>query len=425
MRILLCGGGNAVHVLASYIGAHHTEHENLILSLYPGEADRLRDAVPDTGIRCTNDLGETVSGCPVRIASRARDVCDDEKPLDMVLLALPSFAHESYLRALKPYLAPGVWIGAMPGEGGFDLTARHVLGDELVNASTVFALETLPWACRIVEYGRSVEVLGTKKEVDIVVASPTTAPTGHVQDPVSVLQKLVGRKGLPVLEPACNFLAVTLMNINSIWHPTISFGYYRDKDVTQPWDEPPLFYQGADEYTGYLLGAISDEVLELKRVLTKDKYPDGTLDLSSLHHVREWMMRSYGDDIADTSSIHTMLQTNKGYKGLTHPMRTVVAGEESKPQYLPNFGYRYFSEDVPMGLIVTRGIAELAGVPTPNMDRVLLWCQDRMGKEYLQKDKDTGRLTLTGKDLGTTRAPQTFGYTDLDTFMKTNQYLRT
>eukprot|EP00536_Pseudo-nitzschia_multiseries_P013532 jgi/Psemu1/211889/e_gw1.582.11.1 len=420
MKILLCGGGNAVHVLTSYIGAQHPEHEVLILSLFPGEAKRLRDALSDTGIRCTNDFGETVCGIPVSIGSSARDVCEDNT-LDMVLLALPSFAHESYLKALKPYLTPGVWIGAMPGEGGFDLTVRHALGDEFVNASTVFALETLPWACRIIDYGRSVEVLGTKKEVDIVVAAPTISTTCSTMDPVAVLQRLVGQKGLPVLKPACNFLAVTLMNINSIWHPTISFGYYRDKDVTQPWDEPPLFYQGADEYTGELLGAISDEVLELKRVLTKDKYPDGTLDLSSLHHVRDWMLRSYGDDIADTSSIHTMLQTNKGYKGLTHPMRTV--NTETKPQYLPNFDYRYFSEDIPMGLIVTRGIAELAGVPTPNMDRVLLWCQDRMGKEYLQKDKDTGRLQLTGKDLGTTRAPQTFGYTDLDTFMKTNHYL--
>ena len=67
---------------------------------------------------------------------------------------------------------------------------------------------------------------------------------------------------------------------------------------------------------------------------------------------------------------------------------------------------------------MSRGIAELAGVPTPNMDSVIVWCQDKMGKQYLV---DSGRLT--GKDLGTTRAPQTFGFTDLDTFMKTNHYV--
>mmetsp|Transcript_25008 Transcript_25008/g.54918 ORF Transcript_25008/g.54918 Transcript_25008/m.54918 type:complete len:226 (+) Transcript_25008:2036-2713(+) len=223
---------------------------------------------------------------------------------------------------------------------------------------------------------------------------------------------MVGR--LPVMKPASNFLAVTLMNINSTWYPTISFGYYRNRDVTKPFEEPPLFYQGADEYTGEMLGKNSDEVLELKRVLI-EKYPG--LDLSSLHHVREWMIRSYGDGIEDKSSIYRMLLTNKGYRGLTHPMKIVNTSGGNK-KYLPNFNYRYFSEDIPMELIMSRGIAELAGVPTPNMDSVIVWCQDKMGKQYLV---DSGRLT--GKDLGTTRAPQTFGFTDLDTFMKTNHYV--
>ena len=54
----------------------------------------------------------------------------------------------------------------MPGEGGFDLCAIHVLGREFIRNSNLFALETLPWACRILDYGRQVEVLGTKKEVE-------------------------------------------------------------------------------------------------------------------------------------------------------------------------------------------------------------------------------------------------------------------
>ncbi|MGK3734020.1 MAG: hypothetical protein ACI8RD_006179 [Bacillariaceae sp.] len=402
-KILLCGGGNAVHVLTSYISAQ-PGNDVTILSLFPGEAERLRNAITYDGIKCMNDIGDDVHGKSVFVTASVESIDPD---IDIVILALPSFAHEEYLKALKDRMKPGVLIGAMPGEGGYDLTVRHVLGDDFVTASSVFALETLPWACRIVEYGKSVEVLGTKKEIDVVVA-PKQGET--VNQVLEKLQRLVGR--LPVMKPACNFLAVTLMNINSIWHPTISYGYYRNKDVTKPFDEKPLFYQGADAYTGEKLEKISDEVLELKRVLV-EKYP--SLDLSSLHHVREWMLRSYGDDIKDKSSIYKMLQTNKGYDGLTHPMREVDTSDGKK--YMPNFNYRYFSEDVPMGLVVTRGIAELAGVPTPNMDDVILWCQEKMGKEYLTHG------TLTGKDLSTTRAPQTFGFTDLDTFLKVNHYI--
>ena len=70
-----------------------------------------------------------------------------------------------------------------------------------------------------------------------------------------------------------------------------------------------------------------------------------------------------------------------------------------------------------MGLIVTRGIAELARVKTPHMDNVILWCQEMLDKEYLVDGE------LKGKDLESTRAPQKYGFKDLDTFMKVNHYL--
>ena len=403
MKVLLCGGGNAIHVLTSLVGAQ-PDAEVSILSLFPGEADRISASISDQGIKCMNDLGDDVYGKPMAISDKP----EIASGADLVILALPSFTHELYLKALKPYLKRGVILGAMPGEGGFDLCARHILGDEFVNASNLFALETLPWACRIIEYGKVVEVLGTKKEIDVVI---TPKVGGSIEPVLETLQKIVGR--LPKMVPACNFLAVTLMNINSVWHPTISYGFYRNRDVTKPMDEPPLFYQGADEYTGEKLDKVSNEVLELKRVLL-EKYP--SLDLKDVHHVRDWMLRSYGDDIGDKSSIYKMLLSNKGYRGLTHPVREIETPEGKK--YLPNFKYRYFSEDIPCGLIVTRGIAELAGVPTPHMDDVIMWCEEVMGKEYLVDGK------VAGKDVATSRSPQHYGFTDLDTFMKANHYIK-
>ncbi|KAL7569817.1 hypothetical protein ACA910_008830 [Epithemia clementina (nom. ined.)] len=419
-KVLLCGGGNAIHVLTSYIGAPLKHCQVSILSLFPGEAQRLRDAIPpESGIACINDLtDEPVVGRPTLITDDpAEAAAAAEAPVDVVILALPSFTHETYLRALQPYLQPGVILGAMPGEGGFDLCARFVLGDDFCNQSHLFALETLPWACRIVEYGKTVEVLGTKKEIDVVISSSPEKENTSSDDAVVVLallQQLVGP--LPKLMPASNFLAVTLMNINSVWHPTISYAFYQNRDVTIPLDEPPLFYQGASEYTGELLSQISDEVLALGRVL-QERYPG--LDLSSLHHVRDWMLRSYGNDISDTTNIYTMLLTNKGYRGLTHPMRAVPdETDATKTKYLPNFQYRYFSEDIPCGLVVTRGIAALANVPTPYMDQVIFWCQNCMGKEYLTAD---GRLA--GRDLHETRCPQRYGIFDLETFMVKNRYV--
>jgi len=84
--------------------------------------------------------------------------------------------------------------------------------------------------------------------------------------------------------------------------------------------------------------------------------------------------------------------------------------------FMPNFRYRYFSEDIPVGLMVTRGVAELAGVPTPHMDEVIVACQTWMGKEYL-KDGRVG-----GANVGETRAPQVYGHTSIEGFMDTCRY---
>ncbi|KAL7565737.1 hypothetical protein ACA910_005430 [Epithemia clementina (nom. ined.)] len=403
------------------------------------------------GICCITDQGDNVNGAiPMVITDRPSELQGD---IDICLLALPSFAHEQYLAALKDRLQHGVILGAMPGQGAFDLCARHVLGHEFCAASHLFATETLPWACRIVDYGQTVQVLGTKKEIDVVIV-PAAVDSTRTQPDImygemagddsmiekqshdsavnvlKILQQMVGP--LPKLHPVDNFLAVTLMSINSIGHPAISYAFYCHKDITIPFDEPPLFYQGANEYTGQVLSQLSDEVLEIGRVL-KLRYP--ALDLSSLHHVRDWFLRSYGPDIGDKTNIYTMLMTNKGFCGLTHPMIPCVVPNEDDDaadavceaegetkstsiKYLPNFQSRYFIEDVPCGLVVTRGIAELAGVPTPFMDKVLIWCQECMGKEYLIPE--TGKLQ--GKDIMETRCPQRYGFNNLDDFMTQNRY---
>merc|ERR1712100_751867 len=70
---------------------------------------------------------------------------------------------------------------------------------------------------------------------------------------------------------------------------------------------------------------------------------------------------------------------------------------------LPNFKNRYFEEDIPQGLVVYKGVAELAGVSTPLMTKIIEWAQHHMQKEYLVDGR------LVGKHVNETNAPQRFG----------------
>ena len=119
-----------------------------------------------------------------------------------------------------------------------------------------------------------------------------------------------------------------------------------------------------------------------------------------------WYMRCYPEDISDKTNLYTAIQTNAAYQGLKHPVKKSDDGK-----YLPDFTYRYMTEDIPYGLVVIRGIAEIVGVETPNIDKVLLWSQEKMGKEYLVNSK------IQGKDVEKSRAPQRYKFTSLESIL--------
>ncbi|XP_070194032.1 opine dehydrogenase-like, partial [Littorina saxatilis] len=106
------------------------------------------------------------------------------------------------------------------------------------------------------------------------------------------------------------------------------YAKWRDWDG-QPLSEKSLFYQGLDELGAASLCGVSDEVVATAEAISKQK-PELALD---------WYRREHR---------------------LEHPMKKAGQGK-----WVPDFGYRYLTEDVPFGLVVTKGLAQLAGVPTP------------------------------------------------------------
>jgi len=132
------------------------------------------------------------------------------------------------------------------------------------------------------------------------------------------------------------------------------------------------------------------------------------LDFNSLQvvHIHLWLVRRYPHDISDESTLYKTIQTNAAYQGIKHPVKTTEGGN-----FVPDFTHRYMTEDVPYGLVVVRGIAEIVGVKTPNIDRVLTWCQEKMGKEYLLNSE------FQGKDIASSRAPQRYGFTSLESIL--------
>jgi hypothetical protein len=68
----------------------------------------------------------------------------------------------------------------------------------------------------------------------------------------------------------------------------------------------------------------------------------------------------------------------------------------------------FFWEDIPHGLVVLRGLADLAGASVPVMDQVLLWAQDQMRCVYLVDGQ------LNGHDVASSGAPRCYGIANVD-----------
>lgn len=388
MKLTLCGAGNAAHTLVPILNAGG-QHVVTVFTPAPGEAERWRFLLGSNGmveLRMTD--GSSLVGRPAIITDDPHEAGTDAEG---VLLALPAFAHELVLQMLAPFLPRSALIIALPARSGFEWMARSVLAD---HEGTVAGLQTLPWACRIDEWGRRVEVLGVKAQVDLA-ASPPQATQATVEQMAEMLR-------VP-LSPAPNFLALSLANTGQIIHPGIMYGLFHAWDG-QPFaeDEAPLFYGGVNKETAAVLQALSDEVQQVRARLERK----AGFDLSSVLPLMDWLQRAYPDQIADTGSLQSSFNSNRAYAGLRAPVRPVSGSDQGGSE--PWFSARYLSEDVPFGLLVTKGIAEIAGTPTPTVDRVLLWAQERLGKEYLVDG------LVAGRDVVESRAPQRFGIQDID-----------
>lgn len=391
-RILVCGGGNGAHCLSA-LAASKDNLDVHVLTLYQDEAERWAKHVENENMKLTITKQD---GTQYDIFSKpsliTKDAAKAMSGVEIVFLVVPAFAHAQYFTAIAPHLQPNTLIVGLPGQAGFELQCRHIIGDK-ASSCTIAASESLPFACRIVEFGRHTRILGLKDSLGM---SALKGKACQLSFPVvETVQGILGE--YPKLELLKNYIAINLMADANV-HPPMMYGRWGNWDG-KPLKEEPLFYQGVDDRQADLLSRVSEELLAAAKAI-EQKRKD--VDMSEVIHLFDWYKIHYPDQITDKSSLKMAMRTNKAYDGLVHPMVKTDEG------YVPNFNYRYTSEDVPFGMVVMKGIADLAGVPTPAMDEILAWGQQKLGKEYIVGSK------LIGKDIGLARAPQSFGMTSVD-----------
>ena len=388
--ITVCGGGNGAHALVGNLLLREpTTYVRLYLPL-KDEQNRFIKALSSH-----SSFEMRIAGKVLSVASDRIHVTGDPEEAarsPIIMMVVPAFAHGTILSQLAPHLSKSSTIAVLPARSGLEYQAQDILSKVGQNGCVIIGFQTLPWACRTGEFGHSVIIHGTKKKV-----GAACLPAKEIGEKAKVFSTLLGTNVIPYQ----SMLELSLANTGQLIHPGIIYSVFADRleEVFPSENEIPFFYTSVDEASSKVLSQMSSEVLTIKKVI-EERLPG--FKMPGVVHLSQWLDEAYGEEILDTSSLAKQFQTNRSYQMFRIPVK------KSNDGYRLDVNTRYLTEDVPFGLLVTKGIASIVGIETPVIDEVITNTSAWIGKEYLIDGK------LIGRDVMTTRAPQRYKIDSLE-----------
>ncbi len=294
----------------------HTRHEDRLHPL------RKSGGITARGIQegffplsvMTTDLAHAISGA------------------DLIMLVVPSVAHEYYATALAPLIDGSVPIFLNPGHTGGGLHFVDVLRENdyagpLITGETV----TLTYITRM-ESDAVVGIYSYTKELGFA-----ALPGNRIDDLFEIVHCLY-----PHTVKASSVLETGLSNINAIFHPP---GMILNTGWIERSGGDFLFYrEGITEGVGRATNAIDMERLMVAKALDVPARPF----LDVFHDAGLTTLAA-----RDSGSISRACEESTPNKTLRSP---------------PSLDHRYVHEDVGYGLVPFQAFGRLAGVPTPTID---------------------------------------------------------
>lgn len=287
------------------------------------------------------------------------DLASVVKGADLVMLIVPSIAHEYYAQALASLLTPGMIVFLNPGHTGGAL--HFVSSLARADAPSVLLCETttLTYICRM----EGPATVAMYRETTNLRFAAIPAP--QAQELVRRLCPL-----FPNLKPVANVLETGLMNINAVIHPPgmlMNTGWieYKNGDF--------LFYkEGITPAVARVIEAVDRE-----RLAIGSKY--GLLLPTFIDYFCEAGLTS--EAARQSRSVYRAMQES-------HPNRTIKSP--------PSLDHRYLHEDVGYGLVPMVEFGRLADVSTPTMEGLITLGSVAQGVDYRQEGLTLRKMNLEG-----------------------------
>ncbi len=295
-----------------------------------------------------------------RIAHMTTDVADAVDGADLIMLVVPSVAHQAYAEALAPLLDGDTPVFLNPGHTGGGLHFAHALaGAGYRGTPRLCETVTLTYISRL-EGEATVGIYGyTKRLMFAALPARQTASLHEIVKPL-----------YPEIVPARNVLETGLSNMNAVFHPP---GMLMNAGWIEHSGGDFLFYrEGITEAVGRVVAALDAERVEIAR----------------------------GLGVATRSFLATFHAAGLTTDGALASGSIARACRESEPNRTlrspPSLDHRYVHEDVGHGLVPMAAFARLAGVRCPVIDAHIDLLSAAAGIDYRTRGLTLESMGLDG-----------------------------
>lgn len=356
-KICVVGAGNVGVALAVDVSVK-TGREVIILTKKNGlESGEFVKIDSDTGRTCTSNKISVTSEYNVGIEGA-----------DFVFITLPSFMIESCMKEISMYF-PKILV-FVPGYGG----KEFLCGELEEKGCLVAGFDRSPYVARL--SSRHEVVASTKKSVRL--GCMTRRHTGEL---CGLLSSMVDFE----CHPLDNYLTVALTPSNPILHTARLYSIFKDATADTRLSGMIKFYGEWNDESSRMLLDMDTELQSICRCF-KNIDLSGVIPLS-VHYESDSV-------VALTQKIRSI----KSWHNLDSPMKRVGG------HYFIDLESRYFQEDFSFGLSILKAYAQIVGVATPTMDKVLCWYQGLSGVRLLDSSMELADELLAGGSV-----PQRFG----------------
>ncbi|KAL3782169.1 hypothetical protein ACHAWO_004015 [Cyclotella atomus] len=392
--VCVFGGGNSAHVLIPFLSA--SGHKVNLLTRRPDawcdtvtcelqSPSKKRTMVDFGNVKHpAADVLQTVKGTINKKSSDPKDVIPES---DVIVLCMPVHQYRDALTRLAPHInrsKKDVFVGTVYGQAGFNWMVHEMERANGLTNVVAFAVGLIPWICRTMEYGKLGANYGTKA-VNVAAVWP--------HDKFGELDRIFfqdiavrwHKKGH--FHQACSFLSLTLSVDNQIIHPSRCYGLWkRYGGMWKTEDDIPFFYKDFDDISAEMIRKMDEDYSKVREAVRRAfpqrefKYMLDYLTLEKVSHGK-----SENDNIKDSFRNSAQLAL---IKTPTVPLEGVGFGL--------NTDCRFFTDDIPYGVLIARWIGQELGVETPFIDEIIEWAGSIRGEKFLKDGKVDLDYCLSG-----------------------------